>query len=60
MDGIGHLFIADTCNNLIREVNLNYGIITTIAGDGHDAATRPARAGSRPTKAITAPPLPPS
>ncbi len=34
VDGIGHLFIADTLNNEIREVNLNSGILTTIAGDG--------------------------
>jgi hypothetical protein len=32
VDGHGNLFIADSGNNVIREVNLNNGIITTIAG----------------------------
>ena len=34
VDGHGNLFIADTGNNLIREVNLSSGLITTIAGNG--------------------------
>jgi len=32
-DGAGDIFIADSANNLIREVDLN-GIITTVAGTG--------------------------
>ena len=34
VDGSGDLFIADSGNNVVREVNLNTGIITTIAGNG--------------------------
>ena len=34
VDGLGHLFIADTFNNVIREVILSTGMITTIAGGG--------------------------
>jgi sugar lactone lactonase YvrE len=34
VDSSGHLFIADTNNNRIREVNLSTGVITTVAGDG--------------------------
>ena len=34
LDNSGDLFIADSSNNAIREVNLKTGIITTIAGDG--------------------------
>ena len=34
VDGSGDLFIADTGNNVIREVNLTTGIITTVAGTG--------------------------
>ena len=33
VDAVGNLFIADTYNNVIREVETN-GIITTVAGDG--------------------------
>ncbi len=32
VDGHGNLFIADSGNNVIREVNLKSGIITTLAG----------------------------
>ena len=46
VDSSGNLFIADTCNNAIREVNLVTRAITTIAGSGvcgyqgdHGAAT---------------------
>ncbi len=34
LDGKGDLFIADSANNVIREVNLTTGVITTVAGDG--------------------------
>ena len=33
VDAVGRLFIADTYNNRVREVDLN-GIITTVAGNG--------------------------
>ena len=34
MDSSGNLFIADTYNNVIREVNSSTGTITTVAGNG--------------------------
>ena len=34
VDGQGHLFIADSGNHDIREVNLSTGIISTVAGNG--------------------------
>ena len=34
MDGSGDLFIADTGNNVIREVNAATHVITTVAGNG--------------------------
>ena len=34
MDAAGDLFIADTNNNVIREVNAETGVITTVAGNG--------------------------
>ncbi len=34
LDGLGNLYIADTNNNRIRKVNLQTGMITTIAGNG--------------------------
>jgi hypothetical protein len=34
LDGSGHLFIADNVDSEIREVNLETGIITTVAGNG--------------------------
>ncbi len=33
-DASGNLFISDTANNLIRQVDANTGVITTIAGTG--------------------------
>jgi hypothetical protein len=34
IDGAGNLYIADTNNNVIREVNIALGSITTVAGNG--------------------------
>ena len=34
VDSAGDLFIADTSNNVIREVNPPRGVITTVAGNG--------------------------
>ena len=34
MDSAGDLFIADSGNNVVREVNLSTGLITTFAGGG--------------------------
>ena len=34
MDAVGDLFIADSGNNVIREVNLSSDVITTVAGTG--------------------------
>lgn len=34
VDASGDLFIADTANNRVREVNLATGVITTVAGNG--------------------------
>jgi sugar lactone lactonase YvrE len=34
VDSSGNLFIADTYNNVIREVSASTGIITTVAGNG--------------------------
>ena len=34
LDGAGNLYIADTNNNVVREVNLATGTITTVAGNG--------------------------
>ncbi len=34
VDSSGDLFIADTLNNVVREVNATTGVITTVAGDG--------------------------
>ena len=32
VDTAGHLFIADSCNSVVREINLSTGVITTVAG----------------------------
>ena len=37
LDASGNLFIADSANNVIREVNAKTGIITTVAGNGYGA-----------------------
>ena len=34
VDSSGNLFIADTGNNVVREVNCSTGLITTVAGNG--------------------------
>jgi len=39
VDTTGNLFIADTGNQVVREVKTN-GIITTVAGNGYGAGTR--------------------
>ena len=39
MDDSGDLFISDSDNNAVREVNLNTGIITTVAGNGTEGYT---------------------
>jgi sugar lactone lactonase YvrE len=35
VDRHGHLYIADTMNHRVRKVDVNSGIITTVAGTGH-------------------------
>jgi DNA-binding CsgD family transcriptional regulator/sugar lactone lactonase YvrE len=35
VDQLGHLFIADAGNNVVRKVDLVDGTITTVAGNGH-------------------------
>ncbi len=39
LDGSGDLFIADAGNNVIRELNLTTGIITTVAGNGTNGSS---------------------
>ena len=39
IDSAGNLYIADTANNVIREVSASTGIITTVAGTGAPAYT---------------------
>ena len=34
----GNLYIADTANNAIRVVNVQTGVIQTVAGDGNGTA----------------------
>lgn len=41
LDAVGNLYIGDTANNLVREVNTN-GIITTVAGNGYEGDGGPA------------------
>ena len=37
LDGQGNLYFADTFNNRIRRINLQTGIITTVAGNGNES-----------------------
>ncbi|MGQ0810244.1 MAG: NHL domain-containing protein [Nitrospiraceae bacterium] len=49
VDGRGNLYIADSENHLIRKVNLETGVITTVAGSSHsgpDSAVSKPGAGS--------------
>ena len=39
VDNLGHLFISDSGNDRIREVNLSTGVITTVAGNGTQGDT---------------------
>ena len=39
LDGQANLFIADSDNNRIREVNLNTGVITSVTGTGAVGST---------------------
>ena len=59
MDAHGDLFIADTYNNVVREVTPN-GIITTIAGNGYSGTSRsvPRRRWARPPAAELDAPVP--
>ena len=43
----GNLLIADAANNVIREVNLSTGVITTLAGNGIQRLQRGRRPGHR-------------
>jgi hypothetical protein len=53
VDIAGNIFIADTDNNVIREVAASSGIITTVAGNGTDCSpsTLPCGDGSAATSA---------
>ena len=55
MDAAGDLFIADSGNNVIREVNLATGMITTVAGNGDSAAATAAMAARPPPPSSTTP-----
>ena len=47
VDSHGDIFIADSGNNAIREVNHATGVITTVAGDGTCGLRRRRRPGHR-------------
>ena len=53
VDGSGNLFIADTSNDVIREVNASTHVITTVAGgganSGADLQRSSHRRGAQPT-----------
>ena len=48
-DASGNLYIADTGNNVVRQVNLTTGIITTFAGTGAGSYTGDGKAANRAT-----------
>jgi sugar lactone lactonase YvrE len=56
MDGLGNIFISDTDNSRVRKIDVNTGMISTVAGNGQDSATTdniPAiNSTVRPTEAI--------
>ena len=47
MDAAGNLFIADTGNNRVRQVDAATGVITTVAGNGVLRLRRGRRPGHR-------------
>lgn len=49
IDGAGNLYIADTNNNVIRQVNLTTGAIRTVAGTGAPGYTGDGKAASSAT-----------
>ena len=58
VDSAGHLFIADSGNNRIREVNLATGVITTVAGNGAMGAERGRRTGHQRRVVVSRGPAP--
>lgn len=56
MDSLGNIFISDTDNSRVRKIDINTGMISTVAGNGQDSATTdniPAiNSTVRPTEAI--------
>ncbi|MBK7996605.1 MAG: hypothetical protein IPK14_25515 [Blastocatellia bacterium] len=39
MDSLGNIFISDTDNSRVRKIDINTGMISTVAGNGQDSAT---------------------